>query len=370
MKKTLIVLIFAMIFVFTFTLCVSAADETEITSTDTEGDIILGDVDGDGQVTNADVLMIFRYIYNPELYPLPTLCEHSYGGWTIEILATCETDGKISRICEKCGETETSTVKGGHVYKETVVPPASSDEGYTLHECQRCGDGYTDTFVPPMENHSGLDYDINADGETCTITGIGSVTDTNVKIPSNIDGYAVTSIGVRAFKDCTTLESIIIPEGVSTIGNLAFDCCTNLTSITIPNSLTSIAGSVFFRCSNLASVYITDIESWLNINFSSEQSSPLYYGADLYLNDILLTSLVIPDSVTEILPHAFYNCPSIKDITIHDGLTSIGSKAFYNCASIADIYYEGTQYQWMDIQKGSSNTAIKSATIHYDHTTP
>ena len=30
----------------------------------------LGDVDGDGFVTNADVLMIYRYIYNPELYPL------------------------------------------------------------------------------------------------------------------------------------------------------------------------------------------------------------------------------------------------------------------------------------------------------------
>ena len=31
---------------------------------------IPGDVNGDGYVTNADVLMIYRYIYNPELYPL------------------------------------------------------------------------------------------------------------------------------------------------------------------------------------------------------------------------------------------------------------------------------------------------------------
>jgi hypothetical protein len=32
--------------------------------------VILGDVSGDGLVTNSDVLMIFRYIYNPALYPL------------------------------------------------------------------------------------------------------------------------------------------------------------------------------------------------------------------------------------------------------------------------------------------------------------
>ena len=73
MKKTLLALILALIFVLSFTLCVSAADTKESTES-TEGVILLGDVDGDGKVTNADVLMIYRYIYNSELYPLPTLC--------------------------------------------------------------------------------------------------------------------------------------------------------------------------------------------------------------------------------------------------------------------------------------------------------
>ena len=35
-----------------------------------EPEYVLGDVDGNGEVTNSDVLMIFRYIYNEELYPL------------------------------------------------------------------------------------------------------------------------------------------------------------------------------------------------------------------------------------------------------------------------------------------------------------
>ena len=69
MKKTLLALILAVVFALTFTLCVSATDTNETTE-EPEFDIILGDVNGDGEVTNADVLAIYRYIYNPELYPI------------------------------------------------------------------------------------------------------------------------------------------------------------------------------------------------------------------------------------------------------------------------------------------------------------
>ena len=122
MKKTLIALILAVIFVLAFTLCVSATDTNESPES-TEGDIILGDLNGDGKVTNADVLAMYRYIYNPELYPLPTICNHSYSDWKVEEPTTCTKDGRIIRTCSKCGVTEEATVKGGHVYKDTVVPP-------------------------------------------------------------------------------------------------------------------------------------------------------------------------------------------------------------------------------------------------------
>ena len=75
MKKTIIALILSLIFVLFFTLCISATDVNDSTPY-TEGEIILGDVNGDGIITNADILMIYRYIYNPELYPLdPALAD-------------------------------------------------------------------------------------------------------------------------------------------------------------------------------------------------------------------------------------------------------------------------------------------------------
>ena len=50
----------------------------------------------------------------------------------------------------------------------------------------------------------------------------------------------VTSIGDRAFSECTRLTSVIIPEGVTNIGEYAFSKCAGLKSITIPESVTSI----------------------------------------------------------------------------------------------------------------------------------
>ena len=64
--------------------------------------------------------------------------------------------------------------------------------------------------------------------------------DTEIIIPSEIDGMKVTTIGNAAFKGCSSLTSITIPEGVTNIGIYAFSECSALESIKIPKSLTSI----------------------------------------------------------------------------------------------------------------------------------
>ena len=66
----------------------------------------------------------------------------------------------------------------------------------------------------------------------------------------------VTSIGVSAFRGCTSLTGIEIPNSVTSIGDGAFYHCTSLTSIVIPNSVTSIGNYAFSNCSRLTSVYI------------------------------------------------------------------------------------------------------------------
>ncbi len=98
----------------------------------------------------------------------------------------------------------------------------------------------------------------------------------------------------------TSIEAVVIEEGVTSIGDYVFLLCTSLTSITIPDSVTRIGGCAFYDCTSL-------------------------------------TSITIPDSVTSIGDNAFYDCISLTSIAIPDSVTSIGESAFYNCRSLTSI---------------------------------
>ena len=155
---------------------------------------------------------------------------------------------------------------------------------------------------------------------------------TNVTIPNS-----VKYIGRYAFSGCSGLTNVTIPNSVKYIGRYAFNGCSGLTSVTIGNSVTSIGKTAFSGCFELKSVYITDLEKWCNISFDSYESNPLYYAHSLYLNNKLVTDLVIPDSVTSIGNYAFQDCRRLTSITIPNSVTSIGNSAFSGCSGLTNI---------------------------------
>ena len=70
--------------------------------------------------------------------------------------------------------------------------------------------------------------------------------------------HSVTSIGGYAFYECTSLESVTIPDSVTSIGDYAFEECTSLKSVTISDSVTSIGGWAFNGCTSLENVDLPD----------------------------------------------------------------------------------------------------------------
>ena len=128
--------------------------------------------------------------------------------------------------------------------------------------------------------------------------------------------------GESAFRFCSSLTSITIPDGVTSIGNAAFSY-TGLKSITIPDSVTSIGKFAFYNCTSLTSITIPDGVTSI--------------GESAFLSCSSLTSITIPDSVTSIGESAFYGCSSLTSITIPDSVTSIGNSAFSYCSRLTSI---------------------------------
>lgn len=162
--------------------------------------------------------------------------------------------------------------------------------------------------------------------------------DYKTKIKSVTISNGVTMIGNWAFGNCDGLSTITLPNSITSIGEYAFYFCKGLTSVTIPNSVTRMGDGVFFGCNVLHSVYITDLAAWCDINFMEAWgSNPLCYAKNFYVNNTLVTDLVIPNTVDSIKPYTFLGSNFLKSLTITSNVTSIGNMAFYGCGGLTSV---------------------------------
>ena len=174
-----------------------------------------------------------------------------------------------------------------------------------------------------------LHYEITENNEIAITAYYGN--EKKLIIPSYIEGYPVTELDEKfSFND--NMESIVIPPTISKI-----ECY--------------FGGSEKFE-----NIYVSDLEAWCSIDFCSYSTESL----NLYLNDRLVTDLVIPESVTVIKPNVFSAIKSIKTVTIHENVSDIGKWAFYLCDNIEKVYINDLKC-WCEIDFGS----VESNPLYY-----
>lgn len=208
------------------------------------------------------------------------------------------------------------------------------------------GDAVSFTFDYSAQ---GLKFEKLDDG-SYTVTGIGTCTDSYLVIPEKYNGSYVTSISAQAFKNCTGLTNIVVPNSVTSIGYNAFSGCSSLESITLPfvggyknpdlgTSLSSLFGFIF-GTSNYTGGIATEQGYYTLYIPSSLKSVTITDGtiqSNAFQNCTGLTSITIKNGVTSIGGNAFSGCTSLTSVTIGNGVTSIGANAFSGCTSLTTV---------------------------------
>ena len=184
-------------------------------------------------------------------------------------------------------------------------------------------------FVLPTEAAAVREdcYTYTVENEQATITDCDHSVSGALELPDTLGGYPVTAIGISAFRGCTELTGVTIPQSVTAIADYAFYGCTGLTEAVIPDTVVSLGASVFRECTGLKDVTV-------GIGVTS-------IGGSVFSGCTGLTEVVIPDHITSLGAYAFRGCTGLTSVTMGKGLAYIGDYAFYGCTGLTEVTIPG-----------------------------
>lgn len=147
-------------------------------------------------------------------------------------------------------------------------------------------------------------------------------------VPYDNIKYVVTQVGQNAFRDCSAITSVTLPETLSTIEASAFEGCSSLRRINTPQPLSVIGDYAFSGCVSLR-------EFSLDASIST-------LGKGCFRGCSALTAVKFPTSFTEIPDEAFFGCAGLGEIICPSTVMRIGADAFGGCIGVRKIYLDSS----------------------------
>ena len=177
-----------------------------------------------------------------------------------------------------------------------VFLPQDGTETESPHDT----DSTSDETAEPIDltGINGLEY-VSLGNGTCYINGLGSCTETSLKLPSySPAGDKVVRIGDTAFENCSSLLTVQIPETVNSVGMGAFRGCSSLTAITVDE------GNEVY-CSEGGALYSKDKSVLICVPMNRPESS-----------------ILLCNSVTAVAAYAFEGVKNLRAILYEGSINS------------------------------------------------
>lgn len=243
----------------------------------------------------------------------------------------------------------------------------SLEQGKTYHFAVAALEKDMQWEIESAKTKNGFVYTNLADNTVEILKYTG--TESNVTIPDKIDNKVVKTLGAESFTENETVVGVTIPAQVTNLQYGAFACNQKLTTVSIPDTVTELEYKAFAGCVELSDIEIPDsveaiggyaFEKWDIYNeggdtawYDAQADGDVYAGKVYYkykgtiaeggtvnlkagtkgiagyafLDQINLTGIEIPDSVTNIGDYAFVGCEKLNKVTVPASVTKIGEKA-------------------------------------------
>lgn len=153
---------------------------------------------------------------------------------------------------------------------------------------------------------------------------------------------------IEDYTNCITAyrghdSDVVIPDNLnaSVLYDDLFKGHAEITSVKIPDSITQIGGFVFDGCVNLKVINLPPnlVDMW-----------------QYALTRCGIETITIPGSVRSVIPFTFYQCKALKSVTLNEGIQTICARAFKDCTMLREVYLPQTLTDIHDLAfEGCSN---------------
>ena len=233
--------------------------------------------------------------------------------WIVSVWCSCYGNKVLGKACDISVQKQ----GGGPAIKDDKISSAGKSYGDLFeYENSRRGNGLAVTGFHSDKNQTIIFQ--NKSGNT-PVVEIADDSFSNSSVEEVILTEGIKFIGREAFSDCRKLHQVVLPISIEEIENSAFENCYNMKSVSLPMLLKTI-GDAAFKGTGLRTIDIPKSVFWI--------------GDELVANCKSLDHVNIPENIERIPDRMFENCVELKKVGLHEKLNVIGERAFFGCSSL------------------------------------
>ncbi len=191
-----------------------------------------------------------------------------------------------------------------------------------------------------------LEFNLLEDGTYSVTRGINATKVAAIEIPATYNSQPVTVVDGFAFKDCTKLVSLTIPDSVKIVEYSAFQGCKRLEEINVKSVIANSALATYWSVDGVL-IHKDELTGHTQIAYYPQAKKGAY---------------TVPEGVTEI-PMNLFEKTQITEITIAASTTVIRAKAFYNCSTLKKITFAAGGTDNLVIEDGAFQNCTNLSAI-------